>query len=165
MGRLMIDGAPVELREGMTVLEACRAVGVEIPTMCHLSGRTHFTSCMVCMVKQRGEDGLIPACSALAQDGMQIETGTPEVVEARRVALELLLSEHVGECEGMCERVCPAQIEIPGVLRALADGDRARAAAVCTRVSAAGAGAAALPSCSRSGTTRSRRRSRRLGGI
>ena len=139
MPSLTIDGAATELREGMTVLDACRAAGVEVPTMCFLSGRIHFTSCMVCVVKEVGQGTMIPACSALAQAGMEIETATPEVLEARRVALELLLSEHVGECEGMCQRVCPAQIDIPGVLRALARGDRHGAAEVLS-ASQVGAG-------------------------
>ena len=128
--RVRIDGRDVEVRAGTTVLEACRGQGIEVPTMCYLDGHTHFTSCMVCVVKDVELGRLIPACSAPVTDGMVIETGSAEVTDARRVAVELLLSEHVGDCEGPCERVCPAQIRIPAVIRKLAAGDRAGAAAI-----------------------------------
>jgi predicted molibdopterin-dependent oxidoreductase YjgC len=103
--------------------------------MCYLDGHTHFTSCMVCVVKDVELGRLIPACSAPVTDGMVIETGGEEVADARRVAVELLLSEHVGDCEGPCERVCPAGIRIPAVIRKLAEGDRAGAGAVYRRTS------------------------------
>jgi predicted molibdopterin-dependent oxidoreductase YjgC len=106
------------------VIEACRQQGIEIPTMCYLDGHPHFTSCMVCVVKDVKLGRLIPACSAPVTDGMVLETDAEDVNDARRVAVELLLSEHVGDCEGPCERVCPAQIHIPAVLHHIATGDR-----------------------------------------
>jgi predicted molibdopterin-dependent oxidoreductase YjgC len=130
MLKIRIDGNDVEVADGTTVLEACRQQGIDVPTMCYLDGHTHFTSCMVCVVKDVGLGRLIPACSAPVKDGMELKTGTEEVADARRVAVELLLSEHVGDCEGPCERVCPAQIRIPIVIRKLAAGDRTAAAAV-----------------------------------
>ncbi len=128
MASLKIDGELV-VAEG-TVLDACRQAGVEVPTMCFLNGRVHYTSCMVCVVKDVARGALVPACSAPVAEGMEIETSSDEVMEARRVAIELLLSEHVGECEGLCQRVCPAQIDIPGVIRRIAARDRAGAAAL-----------------------------------
>jgi predicted molibdopterin-dependent oxidoreductase YjgC len=126
---LKVDGDLLEVAEGTTVLDACRQQGIDVPTMCYLDGHTHFSSCMVCVVKDVKRGMLIPACSAPVTEGMAIETATGEVVEARRVALELLLSEHVGDCEGPCRRVCPAQINIPVVIRKLIAGDREAAAA------------------------------------
>jgi len=127
---IRIDGQAVEVAEGATVLDACRQHGVDVPTMCYLDGHLHYTSCMVCVVKEVGSGRLIPSCSAPAADGMEIETGTEEVRDARRVAVELLLSEHIGDCEGPCERVCPAGIRIPAVIRKIASGDPAGAAVV-----------------------------------
>ena len=128
MLRLKINGEAIEVTEGATVLDACQAHGISVPTMCYLAGHEHFTSCMVCVVKDVIMERLVPACSAPVTDGMAIETDTGEVHEARRVAVELLLSEHVGDCEGPCQRVCPAQINIPAVIRKLAGGDREGAA-------------------------------------
>jgi len=91
--------------------------------MCYLDGHEHFTSCMMCVVKDVEKGRLVPSCSAPVTDGMEIETDTDEVIDARRVALELLLSEHLGDCEGPCRRACPAGIDIPGVIRRLAAGD------------------------------------------
>lgn len=130
MLKFSINGKSIEVAEGTTVLEVCRREGIEVPTMCYLDGHTHFTSCMLCVVKNVNLDRLIPACSALVTDGMVLETDSDEVIDARRIAVELLLSEHVGDCEGPCERVCPAQIRIPAVLRLLAAGKRAEAGAL-----------------------------------
>ena len=124
---IRVNGKQVEAPEGVTVLDVCRREGIDIPTMCYLDGHLHFTSCMVCVVKDVLRGRLIPACSAPVTDGMELETDSPEVLEGRSVALELLLSEHVGDCEGPCERVCPAQIRIPAVLRLLADDRREEA--------------------------------------
>ncbi len=130
MPKITINGTVSEAAEGTSVLAVCRGLGITIPTMCYLDGHTHFTSCMVCVVKDTTSDRLIPACSAPVTDGMVIETDSDDVIDARRVAVELLLSEHVGDCEGPCQRVCPAQINVPAVIRKLAGRDRAGAAAV-----------------------------------
>jgi predicted molibdopterin-dependent oxidoreductase YjgC len=130
MLKLRINGKDIEAVEGATVLAVCRKEAIEVPTMCYLDGHIHFTSCMLCVVKDLKTGRLIPACSAPVTDGMELETKSEEVVDARRVALELLLSEHVGDCEGPCERVCPAQIRIPVALRLLAEGKRQEAGEV-----------------------------------
>lgn len=124
MLKITIDGRHVEVAEGGSVLAACRGQGVDVPTMCYLNGHEHYTSCMICVVKDVKQGRLVPSCSAPVTDGMEIETGTEEVLDARRVAVELLLSEHVGDCEGPCRRACPVGIDVPGVIRRLAAGDR-----------------------------------------
>jgi predicted molibdopterin-dependent oxidoreductase YjgC len=128
MLKITIDGQPHQVTEGTRVIAACREAGVAVPTLCWLEGQSHFTSCMVCVVKDVRRGLLIPACSAPVADGMVIETDTDEVREARRVALELLLSEHVGDCLAPCQRVCPAQIDIPRMLRQIEAGELAAAA-------------------------------------
>jgi ferredoxin len=122
MPRLRIDNRDVEVPEGATILEAARRAGIAIPTLCHLEGLPPATSCMVCVVKVRQPDRLVPSCGAPAADGMVVESETDEVREARRDALELLLSDHLGDCEAPCQAICPASLDIPRMLRHIAAG-------------------------------------------
>ena len=117
MIKLKIDGKDVDVESGATVLDAATKLNIPIPTMCYRKACTPFTSCMLCVVNESRSGKLIPACSALAQDGMDIVTTSDEVFNFRKTALELLLSEHIGDCEGPCHRVCPAGINIPVMLR------------------------------------------------
>jgi len=123
MPLLVIDNREVTVPEGATILEAARRAGIAIPTLCHLEGLPPATSCMVCVVKVRRPDRLVPSCGAPAEDGMVIESETDEVREARRDALELLLSDHLGDCEAPCQAICPASLDIPRMLRHLAAGE------------------------------------------
>ncbi|MBI4977201.1 MAG: (2Fe-2S)-binding protein [Spirochaetes bacterium] len=120
---IVIDNTPVTVNPGDTVLAAARSAGINIPTMCHKDGLPHHTSCMVCVVNDATANKLIPSCTAPAADGMRIETATESVIAARKAALELLLSEHAGDCEAPCQRACPAHMDIPAMIRAIADGD------------------------------------------
>ncbi len=122
MPRLTIDNREVEVDDGMTVLDAAGKLGIEIPTMCFLEGYEPSTSCMVCVVKVEGRDGLVASCGLPAEEGMRVETATPEIVEARKAALELLLSDHVGDCMGPCQVACPAKMDIPLMIRQIAAG-------------------------------------------
>jgi NADPH-dependent glutamate synthase beta subunit-like oxidoreductase len=122
MAKLTINGKETELTEG-TILDAARALGVEIPTMCHLPGYKHFTSCMVCQVLDKATGRFHPACSTRISAGMDIDTCSEEVVAARRTAMELLLSEHLGDCEGPCTIFCPANMNIPLMTRQIAAGE------------------------------------------
>jgi len=123
MPLLTIDNRDVEVPEGATILEAARRAGIAIPTLCHLEGLPPATSCMVCVVKVRQSDRLVPSCGAPAEDGMVVESETDEVREARRDALELLLSDHLGDCEAPCQAICPASLDIPRMLRHIAAGE------------------------------------------
>lgn len=130
MIKLTIDKTEIEVSEGSTILDAANKLGIDIPSMCYLAGYTKFTSCMVCMVKNVSTGKLIPSCSALAENGMIIDTTSEEVSASRKTALELLLSDHVGDCEAPCQRVCPAGINIPVMIRHIRDGDIDTAATV-----------------------------------
>ena len=129
MPTLTIDGRGVEVAEGATLLDAARKLGIEIPTLCFLEGREPLTSCFVCVVKLRGKDNLVPACATVALDGMAVESDTDEVHEARRTALELLLSDHLGDCVGPCHNLCPAEMNIPLMIRQIARGELREACA------------------------------------
>jgi ferredoxin len=119
MINLKINNISTQVQEGETLLQAAQRLGVSIPTMCHDENLEHFTSCQVCLVKDQRNGRLFPSCSARAQEGMDILTGDDEVLEARRTALELLLSEHIGDCEAPCRIACPAFMNIPLMNRLL----------------------------------------------
>ena len=121
--KLTIDNLNIEVRAGTTILEAAGLLGIEIPAMCFLSGYKPSTSCMLCVVKIIGKTGLVPACGMKVEDGMLVQTDTQEVAEARRAALELLLSDHIGDCLGPCQVTCPAGMNIPLMIRQIARGD------------------------------------------
>jgi len=122
MPRLTIDNREVEVPNGATVLDAAGKLGIDIPTMCFMTGYQPSTSCMVCVVKVEGRAVLLPACGTLAEDGMRVESDCEEVHQARKTALELLLSDHVGDCLGPCHTICPAQMNIPLMIRQIAAG-------------------------------------------
>ena len=129
MPKLVIDNREVEVADGATILDAAGALGIEIPTLCFLPGMPVGTSCMVCVVKL-APGGLVPACGALATEGMVVESDTDEVRQARREALELLLGDHVGDCDAPCQVICPAGLHIPRMLRRIAAGEPAEAVAI-----------------------------------
>jgi predicted molibdopterin-dependent oxidoreductase YjgC len=113
MVKLKIDGTGFEAPEGSTILEIASDAGFSIPTMCHKKGIPHYSSCMVCMVKDKRTGNYMPSCSALVEDGMDLDISGEEVIDLRKKAIELLLSEHRAECEAPCRIVCPAGYNIP----------------------------------------------------
>jgi ferredoxin len=121
---LTIDGRAVQVEPGQTVLQAARQLGLEIPTLCFLEQCTPATSCLVCLVKWKvnGQARMVPSCATKVQPGMVIESETEEVHEARRTALELLLSDHVGDCLSPCHRICPLHLNIPVMIRQIEAG-------------------------------------------
>jgi len=83
---------------------------------------------MACVVKVAGRANWIPSCATPAEDGMRVESETPEVHAARRAALAMLLSDHVGDCEAPCRATCPAHMDIPRMLREIKAGQLREAA-------------------------------------
>jgi ferredoxin len=122
MPRLFIDNREVEVPAGATILDAAQKLGIEIPTMCFLGGYEPSTSCMVCVVEVEGKNGLLPSCGTVAEDRMRVHTGSEQVRRARKAALELLLSDHLGDCMGPCQVTCPAGMDIPLMIRQVAAG-------------------------------------------
>ena len=115
MTSLTIDGHAVSFTPGDSVLSAARRLGLDIPTLCYLEKCGPLNSCQVCLVKVNGK--LVPSCGTKAQAGMVVESETDEVHEARRTALELLFSDHVGDCLAPCNRLCPLRLNIPEMIR------------------------------------------------
>ncbi len=126
--RIKIDNIEVEVEKDQTILEAAVKAGIMIPTLCHKEGIEHYSSCMVCMVRDKGKNSFIPACSALVQDEMDIDTSGEEVINIRKRAVTLLLSEHRAECEAQCRIVCPRGYNIPLMNRLLIAGKHEDAA-------------------------------------
>lgn len=118
---LKIDGHIVEVDPGQTVLQAARKLGIDIPTLCYLEKCGPLNSCLVCLVKVNGK--LVPSCGTRAEPGMVVESETNEVHEARRTALELLFSDHVGDCLSPCNRLCPLGMDIPVMIRNIQTGN------------------------------------------
>lgn len=123
MVKLTIDHIPVEVQEGTSVMEAAAGIGITIPAMCFRPGFSNHPSCMVCLVKDRDREHLVPSCAMPVSEGMDILTSSAEVLVARREALELLLSDHAGDCEAPCRLSCPAFMNIPLMNRLIAAGD------------------------------------------
>lgn len=123
MVRLKINNIEFEAPEDSTVLEIAEGAGYSIPTLCYKKGVSHYSSCMVCMVKDKRTNNFIPSCSALVQEGMDIDISGEEVISMRKQAIEMLLSEHRAECEAPCRIVCPAGYNIPLMNRFLSARD------------------------------------------
>jgi len=87
---LQIDGVEVSVPEGSTILEACRAQGLDIPTLCYLENLTPVNVCRVCVVEVKGSRVLAPACSRRVEEGMEVQTESDRVRHSRKVVLEFL---------------------------------------------------------------------------
>src|SRR5947208_8010442 len=89
---LTIDGTTTRVPEGTTILQACRARGIDTPTLCYLETLTPVNACRVCVVELEGSRALVPACSRPVEANMKVRTDTPRVRHSRRLVLELLAS-------------------------------------------------------------------------
>ena len=93
-----INGIAVSVPEGSTILEAARAAGVDIPTLCYLKEINEIGACRICVVEATGARGLVAACVYPVAEGMEVKTNTPKVHQSRRTTLELILSTHDKDC-------------------------------------------------------------------
>ena len=103
MINLTINHVPVEVPEGATLLTAAQQAGIKIPTLCHVEGLQTIGACRVCVVEVEGARNLCASCAMPAAAGMKVFTNTSRVRNARRTVVELLLSEHNGDCQ-TCDR-------------------------------------------------------------
>jgi NADPH-dependent glutamate synthase beta subunit-like oxidoreductase/formate hydrogenlyase subunit 6/NADH:ubiquinone oxidoreductase subunit I/ferredoxin len=120
--KLTIDGRELTGTEGQTILEVCRANGIEVPTLCYEPKLPGFGACRMCVVEIAGEDHPAISCHRPAEAGMVVQTQTEEVRRLRRTNLELIFSDHNAYCLPPCQNKCPSNIDIPGFLRANAEG-------------------------------------------
>lgn len=116
MINIKIEGVPYRVEEGLTILEAAKKCGYEIPSLCSFNhGECSKGSCRVCLVEATGAKGLVASCVYPVAEGMEIRISTPKATEARRTSVELLLSNHNKDCQqcdknGKCELLHVAQL-------------------------------------------------------
>jgi len=123
MLKIKIDNIPYDADEDQTILDVARKAGISIPSLCHSDGVPHYSSCMVCMIKDKKSGSFLPSCSAFVLPDSDIDVSGPEVTALRKKAVEFLLSEHRAECEAPCRIVCPAGYNIPLMNRLISTGD------------------------------------------
>lgn len=120
---ITIDGKKIQAEPGKTILNIAEENGISIPTLCFSSKVSRTTSCFVCVVKDLKTGRFQPSCSAYPAEGADIDASSDEVKEMRRTALNLLLSEHEGDCEAPCTVACPAHASVEEYVRAGKKGD------------------------------------------
>ena len=108
MINLKIDDKEISVPEGVTILEAARQANIDIPTLCYLKGINQIGDCRMCIVEVEGRKGFATSCIQKAEEGMVVHTHTPAVLEARRMVLDLIISNHAKDCltctrNGNCE--------------------------------------------------------------
>ncbi len=123
MIEIKLNNKLYQVEDGISVLEAAKRNNIHIPTMCYVAGLTNNPSCMVCLVKDMRSGNLEPSCALPVSNGMDIVTDNEEIHMARKESLELLVSDHVGDCEAPCQPSCPAAMNIPLMNRHIHDGN------------------------------------------
>ena len=113
---IKIEGQSYQVEEGLTILEAARECGYEIPSLCAYNhGECSLASCRVCLVEATGARGLVASCVYPVAEGMEIKISSPKATAARRASVELLLSNHNQNCQqcdknGKCELLHVAKV-------------------------------------------------------
>ncbi|NTV91034.1 MAG: NAD(P)-binding protein [Clostridiales bacterium] len=125
--RLNINGIEVTGRPGQTILEVANENGIEIPTLCYDERIKIYGACGLCVVEVDGNPKLVRSCATEIADGMVIKTETERVRGSRQVALELLLSDHTGDCRPPCREACPGKTDCQGYVGLIANGNHREA--------------------------------------
>lgn len=121
--RITVNGIEMVGNKGDTILNIAAQNGVEIPNLCYNENLKLYGACGICLIEAEGMPKLMRACSAVATDGMVVSTETPRVKKARKIALELIMSDHEGDCVAPCSLYCPAHTDIQGYLKQIALGN------------------------------------------
>ncbi len=123
MFKITIDGVEVKATPDTTILEAAKSAGIEIPTLCHDKRIEAYGACGICVVEAVGVPKLLRACSAKISDGMVVNTQSDRAVKSRKFALDMLLSNHTGDCKAPCSLNCPAGTDCQGYVGLIANGE------------------------------------------
>ena len=121
MIKIKLNNKEILAPDGSTILDVARKEGFEIPTLCHDEELKPYGSCWVCAVKVEGRKGFVTSCGTTISEGMVIDTEGVEVKKARKMALELLLSDHYADCEAPCKTACPAHIDVQSYVSLIAN--------------------------------------------
>ncbi len=130
MINITLNGKKIQVDCTKTILAVCNEHGIEVPTLCHDEELKPFGSCWVCAVKLVGRPGFVTACGTNIYEGMEIETNSSDVMDARKTALELLLSDHYADCEAPCKVACPAGVDVQTYVSLIANGQYTEAVKV-----------------------------------
>jgi len=125
--RMNIDGKEVFGLPGQTILEVARENDIFIPTLCFDERTTIYGACGLCVVEVEGNPKLCKACATEIAPGMVVMTSTERVLESRKTNLELLISNHNGDCKGPCSLACPAGTDCQGYVGLVANGEYEKA--------------------------------------
>lgn len=120
--QVVLNGKNLEAPEGMTILDLANREGIAIPTLCHDKELVPNGSCWVCAVKVEGRRGFVTSCGTKLTPGMKITTDDQEIHAARKMALELLISDHYADCEAPCKLACPDQVDVQTYVSLIANG-------------------------------------------
>ena len=123
MIHLTINGKQVTAPEGATILEAAKQNDIYIPTLCYDEAVEVYGACGLCVVEAEGIPKLLRSCSAKVSEGMVIHTESERVVQSRKIAMELLMSAHDGDCVAPCQLNCPAHTDCQGYVGLIANGE------------------------------------------
>lgn len=121
--KIKINGKECVGQKGQTILDIAKENGIEIPTLCHHESVKLYGACGICLVEGENMPKLMRACSTVASDGMVLYTDSERVKKVRAVALELLMSDHEGDCKGPCTLNCPAGTDCQGYVKQIALGN------------------------------------------
>lgn len=122
MINLTINGQKVTAPAGSTILETAKANGIYIPTLCYDEAVEIYGACGLCVVEAEGVPKLLRSCSAKISEGMVIHTESERVIKSRKIAMELLMSAHDGDCVAPCQLACPANTDCQGYVGLIANG-------------------------------------------
>ena len=122
MVTLTIDGVKVEAEEGSSILAAAAKAGIEIPNLCYLKELAPYGACGVCVVEAEGVPKLLRACATKVAGGMVINTRSERALKARKLAMELMMGDHDGDCLGPCKLKCPAHTDCQKYVKEIAEG-------------------------------------------
>ncbi|MPW25068.1 molybdopterin-dependent oxidoreductase [Alkalibaculum sp. M08DMB] len=125
--RLNINGKEVTGNNEQTILQIARENNIEIPTLCYDERVKIYGSCGLCVVEVEGIPKLLRACATVAGNGMVVNTDTSRIRASRKTALELLLSDHVGDCKAPCVLACPGETDCQGYVGLIANGEHMEA--------------------------------------
>ena len=123
MLNLTINDKAIQVEEGTTILQAARDNGIYIPTLCYDEAVKVYGACDLCVVEAEGMPKLLRSCSAKCSEGMVINTKNNRVIHSRKIAMELLMSAHDGDCIAPCQLNCPARTDCQGYVGLIANGE------------------------------------------
>ena len=117
------NGKTIKVDANKTIQDVAKEQNIEIPTLCLDNRMKPFASCFICVVEVEGAKNLVPSCSTFVIEDMSIKTNSKKVLETRKMCLDLMLSDHSGDCVAPCKTHCPAHTDVQGYVAHINNGD------------------------------------------